>query len=225
MAAANSNHGSASNADPTADRLVQSAESLFAEKGYDGASVREITRAADCNIASVNYYFGDKLSLYHAVFQRRFTELRDQRVSSIRQVMNRPAPPPNLRDLIGGFAAAFVRPIETEGPNGNLLRLFAWEMISPRLSRETFTREMIDPVTKHLIPALRQLRPTLSEQAAMRCVNSLVGQLLHLIQMHRLFAAADDSQWEVFALPPMLAHVVEFTLAGIDRIAEGATDE
>ena len=80
-------HAAAAGTDLTAERLVESAETLFAEKGYDGASVRSITRAAHCNIASVNYYFGDKLSLYRAVFQRRFTELRDQRVSSIRQIM------------------------------------------------------------------------------------------------------------------------------------------
>ena len=98
-------------------------------------------------------------------------------------------------------------------------------MVSPRLSRQMFLREIIEPVTINLIPALRQLVPALSEQAAMRCVISLVGQLMHLVQMQRLFDAADDSEWEVLALPDMLEHVVEFTVAGIDRIAEGATNE
>ena len=53
----------------TDERLLSAAEKLFAKNGYDGTSVRDITEAADCNVASVNYYFSGKEKLYQAVVE------------------------------------------------------------------------------------------------------------------------------------------------------------
>ena len=51
------------------DRLLQAALEVFAAKGYEGASTREICRLADVNVAAIHYYFGDKASLYREVFR------------------------------------------------------------------------------------------------------------------------------------------------------------
>ena len=53
--------------DSTRDRLLQAAERLFARQGYEATSVRDITAAAECNVASVNYHFGGKNKLYLAM--------------------------------------------------------------------------------------------------------------------------------------------------------------
>ena len=50
-------------------RLVQAALKVFASKGYEGASTREICRLAEVNVAAIHYYFGDKASLYREVFR------------------------------------------------------------------------------------------------------------------------------------------------------------
>jgi AcrR family transcriptional regulator len=49
-------------------RLLDAALALFAEKGFAKTSTREIAQAAQVNIASISYYFGDKAGLYRAVF-------------------------------------------------------------------------------------------------------------------------------------------------------------
>ena len=58
--------------DVTKERLLDEAESLFAQRGFDGVSVREITAAARCNLAAVNYHFGNKKNLYVEVFRSRW---------------------------------------------------------------------------------------------------------------------------------------------------------
>ena len=53
-----------SSPDDPRQRLLETAGQIFAEKGFDGATVREICRRAGVNIAAVNYYFRDKERLY-----------------------------------------------------------------------------------------------------------------------------------------------------------------
>ena len=48
----------------TKQRLLDAAEVLFAEKGFDGVSIRELAAAADVNVAAVNYHFQGKQNLY-----------------------------------------------------------------------------------------------------------------------------------------------------------------
>ena len=68
----------------TRTRLLDTAECLFAERGFAGTSVRDITADAGCNLAAVNYHFGGKQNLYREVFRRRLAALREQRLASIR---------------------------------------------------------------------------------------------------------------------------------------------
>jgi len=46
------------------ERLLDAAEELFSENGLGATSIRDITKAAKCNISAVNYYFHGKESLY-----------------------------------------------------------------------------------------------------------------------------------------------------------------
>ncbi|RYD90762.1 MAG: TetR/AcrR family transcriptional regulator, partial [Sphingobacteriales bacterium] len=50
-------------------QIMRTAESLFAQKGYDGASVRDIAEAAGVNSAMISYYFGSKEGLIKALFE------------------------------------------------------------------------------------------------------------------------------------------------------------
>ncbi len=53
----------------TRERILKVATDLFAEHGFDGASVREIAKQAKVNLAAVNYHFSNKQNLYHEVLR------------------------------------------------------------------------------------------------------------------------------------------------------------
>jgi AcrR family transcriptional regulator len=55
--------------------IIRTAESLFAQKGYDGTSVRDIAEAAGVNIAMISYYFGSKEGLIKALFEERTADV------------------------------------------------------------------------------------------------------------------------------------------------------
>lgn len=67
----------------TKERIMQAARALFAAKGYDGASVRDIAKLAGVNIAALNYHFQGKLNLFHQVIDQVFhetsTQIRERR--------------------------------------------------------------------------------------------------------------------------------------------------
>jgi AcrR family transcriptional regulator len=64
--------------DPVRERLLEAAQQLFAERGYDAVSVRELARAAHVSPAMIAYYFRDKAGLLDAVFDRVFERLLAQ---------------------------------------------------------------------------------------------------------------------------------------------------
>jgi TetR/AcrR family transcriptional regulator, regulator of cefoperazone and chloramphenicol sensitivity len=58
-------------------RLLEAAGEVFAERGFKGATIQEISQRANANIASVNYHFRDKETLYHEVFRYALSQSRD----------------------------------------------------------------------------------------------------------------------------------------------------
>ncbi len=59
------------------DHILDIAERVFSERGYDGASTRTISGEAGVNMAMLNYYFGSKEGLFLAIFERRLSIFQD----------------------------------------------------------------------------------------------------------------------------------------------------
>ncbi|MCO4771378.1 MAG: TetR/AcrR family transcriptional regulator [Deltaproteobacteria bacterium] len=77
----------------TADRLLTEATQLFADRGYEGTSVRAICTAAEANVNAVSYHFGGKKGLYAAVLR----SMGDDRLASAQRILG--APPSNRTEL------------------------------------------------------------------------------------------------------------------------------
>ncbi len=58
----------------TKERIIDTALALFALKGLEGTSVRDISQKANVNVAAISYYFTNKLGLYHAVLKKSFDD-------------------------------------------------------------------------------------------------------------------------------------------------------
>ena len=114
--------------------------------------------AADCNVASVNYYFGGKENLYLEIWRRRLAQMRDVRLASIEKVMSGPGRP-QLEDLLRSHAISFLEPLIKGDRQCRFINLMAREMIDPHLPRGMFLDEMAMPVTLALGKALTTICP------------------------------------------------------------------
>lgn len=83
----------------TKDRILDAAEELFAAQGFDGTSLRAVTRAAEVNLAAVNYHFGHKLGLFQAVFERRVAPINAERLARLDQ-LEAQGSAPHLEELL-----------------------------------------------------------------------------------------------------------------------------
>lgn len=201
------------------DRLLDVAEELFAVHGFDGTSIRELAAAAECNIAAVNYYFGGKEKLYEEVFRRHLTEMREIRVSSIDRVMAESKGRPELEDLLGAFADAFLEPLAAKARASRFMELMGREMVERRLPRDVFAKEMILPTMSALKGALLKACPGLDESRVPFVVYSVVGQLLHAIHARPIIDGQQDAGVPEYDLGKFIEHVVEFSAGGIRAVA------
>jgi AcrR family transcriptional regulator len=198
---------------PTPARLLDAAEALFASRGFAATSIREITRAAGCNIAGINYHFGSKDRLYREVFARRLAVLRDRHLEGIRA---RPARQParTLEAVIAAFSESFLSPLGSEGEGRAVVDLLVREMVEPHLPPDLFRTVFVIPVERALAASFCAAVPGLTGAAARRCVRSLVGQLLHEVHvMRRQVPPPSSAAWRV-SLHDTVRHIVRFSAAG-----------
>jgi AcrR family transcriptional regulator len=202
----------------TGDRILAAAQKLFAEKGFDSTSVRDITTEAACNVASVNYHFGGKDNLYLETFRATLKALREQRLLILGELMDR-TPPPTLEEFLQSFAEGFIDPLVDQNLGPRFMALVTREMFDPRLPRDVFLSEFIHPVLERALVALEKSGPPLDPADGRLCIMAMVGQLLHAIKAHHLF-----TQHESDAMPADIAdyipHFVRFAAGGIRACAE-----
>jgi AcrR family transcriptional regulator len=220
MSAAQPHHPSQSEVGvQTRERLMDAAERLFARRGFATTSVRDITAAAHCNVAAVNYHFGGKHNLYGEVFRRRLLAMREQRIASIRTARGQAG---DLEAVLSAFATAFLEPFVSPSGGRLLLELITRETLDPQLPPELFLAEVVVPVHEALAEAITAVTPGLAPEPARLCVLSIVGQLLQVA--NRLRRTELSAGWKA-ELPPvsdMVRQIVCFSAAGVRACARAA---
>ena len=199
------------------EKILDSAEELFAEKGYTQTSIREITKRANCNIASINYYFHGKENLYIEVFRLHMNALRDRRIDTIRDFLSDKRERGTLEGLIRRFAEAFLEPFLEDGRGQRLMMLMMRERNDPHLPRHMFIEQLVQPVMSIMKGALSQICPGLKDVEAELCIHSIVGQLIHVIQAQELFEGMDKTTVPVLDLPEAVNHIIRFSVGGIPK--------
>lgn len=205
----------------TRDRLMDEAEKLFAQHGFDGVSIRDITKAAGVDVALSNYHFGGKDKLFDAVFQRRAETMNARRIVLLDDVLERfhPEPPP-LEEVIGAFTWP-VAEVMIEGGDGGRAygRLVAQVNNSPKLARIAMTR-YFDPVVRRFMDVFRQILPGCPDEELFMSFHFLSGALtLSMAETGRLDNLS-DGRCRSDDLKAIFARMVPFCAAGIRALCK-----
>ena len=116
----------------TKRRILDAAETLFMEHGFEATSLRAITTAAEVNLAAANYHFGSKEELFQAVLTRRLDPMNEARLELLTRFEHASAPRavPCEKILAALFIPALELARDRDRGGENFLRL-----LGPRLRR------------------------------------------------------------------------------------------
>ncbi len=191
--------------DDTRQRLLQAATEVFAEKGYESSTIREICGRANANVALVNYHFGDKMELYSEVLGAAFKPPDGPQ----------PTLPENPEDGIRMIIRAMLEKALDQSDRANLrFRLMLHEYAHPSSATPRVVDLTLRPVydlLRKLVGQVANLDPD-SDQARM-CTHSILGQVIHYTRS----APVVSVLWPALKMTPdqrqMLAdHIAAVTL-------------
>jgi len=206
--------------DNTRERILDQAERLFAAKGYEAVSIREITGAAESNLAAVNYHFGNKMNLYMDVFRERWlARTRRIRENFLNQLAD--IPEPTVSEVIGAMAREFL-----DGPLGDEERfrhvqLMQRELSHPGKALRMVVEEVMRPYNQQLIDLIRPNLPAATDEEHLRlCIISILGITLYFTfarpAVSMLMGHDYDEQFKTM----LIEHITSFALKGLAALKE-----
>lgn len=197
--------------DKTRERILEVAGQIFAEKGFDAATVRDICQQAEANLAAINYHFGDKQRLYiEAVKRAHHWKMQRARLPDWPDDVPAQA---RLTD----FIHTFLERILTGGGDTWHSRLMMRELLRPDTACAEIVRESIRPEFELLLSILRELRaPTTPDEQLHLTAFSIVGQCLHYWfaapVVEKLVTPGEYAGYDVAKLAD---HITRFSLAAL----------
>ncbi len=191
--------------DLTRDKLIEAAGHVFAERGYRGATIRDICRRAGANVAAVNYTFGDKMGLYTEVLRH---SVRAAKTAAMSAALDSSLSP---EDTIRGVIHARLMSLCREARPDWQIRLVMHEFSHPTSAMGRVVDEGMRPIYDRVRKAVGKIIGLPADHETTRLsVNSIVGQILFY-----------TFSW------PVLAHLqpeLKLTPDQLDRIADHISD-
>jgi AcrR family transcriptional regulator len=194
----------------TKQRLLEAAEEVFATKGYEGASVEEITRKAGANRAAISFHFGGKERLYVETVKYAH-RLCHQGVPFPEWPAGTPAV-----ERLRGFIRTMVTRMVAE-PDPYATQVMMREMAQPTAACVEVVREYIRPMADVLVGILSELLPAGTPHTAHYLTGfSIVGQCLFYKQNRPVAALLmGPEEFARLDAEQIADHVTAFTLRAL----------
>lgn len=197
--------------DQTQERLLNVAAQVFAEKGFSAATIREICRRANVNIAAVNYHFGDKERLY-------IESVKSAHGNVVRGMQNPQwAEGTPATEKLGEFIRGFVgRLVDPNRPRWHV-QLMMREMAQPTAACAELVRDNIRPIANVLMGILNELLPPdLPVFKRFLIAQSVISQCVFYCQNRPIIEQLVGPEvFRHFDADTLAEHITHFTLAAL----------
>jgi TetR/AcrR family transcriptional regulator, regulator of cefoperazone and chloramphenicol sensitivity len=202
----------------TRQQLLDAAAEVFAQRGFEVATVREICEKAHANIASINYHFRDKETLYTEVLKYALHRAHVKFPSALGLKPNA-----TVEDRLRAFIQSFLLRIFEEGPQAWHGKLMLREMIKPTAALDALVDAEIRPMAGRLQAIVRDLLGKKAKPAEVRLsAMSIVSQILFYHHCRpviiRMFP---DLKFGPREIERLAEHITEFSLAALTRRKKG----
>ena len=167
----------------TQTRILDAAEELFMQHGFEGASMRMLTAKAGVNLAAVNYHFGSKDALIEAVFHRRLDAMNAERIAELERLEKDAAGKTLTPDaIIRAFIGASLRMIEdARGGGRNFIRLLGRAYTEPAKPIRALIGQMYAPAMERFKAAFSRALPELPGDELVWRMHFMFGTLAYTL--------------------------------------------
>ena len=202
----------------TKARILDAAEALFMEHGFEATSLRSITAAAGVNLAAVNYHFGSKEELFQAVLTRRLDPMNQARVALLDKLESDAAEQPlSCEQILGALltpALALARDPERGG--NNFLKLLGRAYADPAPFIRQFLSEQYAQMIARFKTAFGRALPQLPRKELSWRLHFIMGALSYtLAGTDALKLIAELNPLETDNDEILLRRLAPFLLAGL----------
>ena len=209
----------------TKTRILDAAELLFMEHGFEATSLRSLTSAANVNLAAVNYHFGSKEELFQAVLTRRLDPMNQERIELLERVERESnGKPSTVEKILFAMLIPALRLARDEERGGkNFLRLVGRAYADPAPFIRQFLSEQYAEMIGRYKEAFHKALPHLSRQELTWRLHFVMGALSYTLagtDALKLFAQVTEARDNDELL---LQRLAPFLVAGLKAPALGDT--
>jgi AcrR family transcriptional regulator len=167
----------------TRTRILDAAEELFMQHGFEGTSMRLLTTKAAVNLAAVNYHFGSKDALIEAVFRRRLDPMNLARIEELDKLEAECAGrSPSAEAIIRAFLLPSLRLIEdAKGGGRNFIRLLGRTYTEPAKTIRQLIGQMYAPAMQRYKAALERALPQMPREELVWRMHFMFGTLAYTL--------------------------------------------
>jgi len=200
----------------TKNKILDAAEQLFADKGFNGTSLREITGAASVNLAAVNYHFGSKKELIKAVMSRYMNELSPALESAL-LLLCQAERKPNLHEVF----SAFVEPLLSlsnfrENGTSNFLQLLGRGYTDSQGFLRWFLTTQYPNVFSHFTQAVHKAYPELTTEEMFWRLHFTMGTIVFTMSSSEaLIDIAQNDFDKQLTIEAVINKVIPYVAAGV----------
>ena len=166
----------------TRTRILDAAEELFMQHGFEATSMRQLTAKAGANLAAVNYHFGSKDALVEAVFRRRLDAMNATRIAELERLEKesggRPLAP---RQIIGAFVGVSLRMIEDAKGGRNFIRLLGRTYSDPQKEIRSLIGQLYAPAMERFKAAFERALPQMPREELIWRMHFMFGTLAYTL--------------------------------------------
>lgn len=193
----------------TRETLLNVAERLFAEKGFEATSVRDIASKARANLAAVHYHFGSKLALIRSVFERRLSPLNQER---LRLLDRAEAEGATLESILDAFLSPSVRFLR-DNPHFSLLA----GRLHSEPNKKIFSAFLgqFEQVIVRFQAALTRALPALPVSEIFWRMHFVIGAMINVWCGYQALEKISSGACDIHDVDGITRRLVEFSVAGL----------
>ncbi len=196
----------------TKDRLLSTAEQLYAENGIEATSLRRITELAEANLAAVNYHFGTKDALTEAVFARRLAPLNEARLKLLDEAEAAAGPsPPTIESILRAFLIPTLH-LWQDAPH--FLRLGGRLQYEPSEKLHDIFLSQFEEVIRRFDAALTKAFPGVHRRELFWRMHFVVGAMFYTWTCHSDLERVSGGMCKVTDYGELVDRLVAFGAAG-----------